>query len=45
MGYNPIDQMDLANMPTNSSHALIYWHQRILIESFKSNYYGYIEVY
>lgn len=45
-GYNPITQLDeLGKSDYIYQRPLIYNHQRISIESFKSNYYGYIEVY
>jgi len=44
-GYDPINQLDEAGKKANIKYKLIYNKQRISIESFKSNYYGYIEVY
>jgi len=44
-GYNPTSQLDEANKSAMPNQVLIYNHQRISIESFKSNYYGYIEIY
>jgi hypothetical protein len=42
-GYDPNTQIDEAGHAAKSTKTLIYKNQRINIESFKSNYYGYIE--
>lgn len=45
-GYDPVTQLDEGGSEDNKyKRPLIYKKQRISIESFKSNYYGYIEVY
>lgn len=44
-GYDPISQKDEGNNPAHSSNVLIYGNQKISIKSFKSNYYGYIEMH
>ncbi|MDA6070062.1 hypothetical protein NJT12_10575 [Flavobacterium sp. AC] len=44
-GYDTVNQIDEFKKPSPSSKILIHAHQRIKIESFKSNYYGYIEVF
>lgn len=45
-GYDPVTQLnEEGNEDNKYKRPLIYKKQRISIKSFKSNYYGYIEVY
>ncbi|WP_316633028.1 type VI secretion system tube protein TssD [uncultured Flavobacterium sp.] len=44
-GYDPVNQIDESGLPAKSTKTLIYKNERISIESFKSNYYGYIEMF
>lgn len=44
-GYDPVTQLDEFNKEAKPNHKFIYKRQRINIATFKSNYYGYIEVF
>jgi hypothetical protein len=44
-GFDPVNQKDEWGKEDEDKKPLIYGKERISIESFKSNYYGYIEVY
>lgn len=44
-GIDPVSQEDEKGSPAEPKYKFIYEKQRISIKSFKSNYYGYIEVY
>lgn len=44
-GYDPITQENELHVPADPINTLIYNKEKIYIESFKSNYYGYIEIY
>lgn len=44
-GYNPVNQKDEFGEEANPKHKFIFEKQKISVESFKSNYYGYIEIF
>ncbi|MGE8342771.1 MAG: hypothetical protein ACN6OI_17215 [Flavobacterium sp.] len=44
-GFDPVNQVDELGNTDKYKRPLIYGKQKISVESFKSNYYGYIEVY
>jgi hypothetical protein len=44
-GYSPVDQRDKFGNEAHYTKTLIYKKEVINVESFKSNYYGYIEVF
>lgn len=44
-GYDPVKQLNEFDKEAKPNHKFIYKKQRISIKSFKSNYYGYVEVY